>query len=317
MLYLYDDALTMTHALRDYDAIIERQQMFEPSTLDVKCHDYAAITAATYCAIGAELYRIERVALDKTEVRVEARSALVDLECRVLSAPLDFTGTTGAFIESILNGLTGPRATNLTAGNMPTVASALRRIEAGTTVYQAIRSLASAEGMGLTTRMVGTTCFVDLVIPAVSAIEMGDALRNITRSTRETDEIGWRNYAVVVGEHGGAPVTVTVDQTSGGERREQYVAVPPDNAGLTLAAYQSVLAAEGAAALADARRVDYVDAQTEAPVGLGDVVWYDGGSWSGWLLCAARTTTLERGTTVVATLGEPPASIRKTLRRIR
>lgn len=317
--YLIDGSLTLTGALREYDATVTEASMFELGTLDIRCHDYEAFSAARYMVIGDgdELYRIERLTLEGTEVIVHGRSALCDLESRVITTAIDGTGTSGALIQAILATLTAGRATNLTAGNLTGGTTATRRIEPGVTVYEAIRSTAAADGLGLKTRYVNGVCYVDLIIPATSTVELGDGLRNVNASTHETDTAPWRNYAYVVGEFSGSPVTVSVDQTSGAERRELYVDSITQQGSLTLAQYQAALAVEGAQALSDTRKVEYVDAQTEALVNVGDVCWYDGIVWSGWLLCTSVVETRENGTSRRAILGEVPADLKKTLRRTR
>lgn len=116
-------------------------------------------------------------------------------------------------------------------------------------------------------------------------------------------------------------VRVEVDETAGDERRELYVDARDlqrtvNGVRQSSAAYSAQLARRGAEKLADVRRVEYGEATVTAPVRAGEVLWYDSGRWSAELMVTEAQVTREGGTVRYdATLGEGPATLRKTIRK--
>lgn len=121
---------------------------------------------------------------------------------------------------------------------------------------------------------------------------------------------------------GGSRERVEVDWTSGNPRRELYVDARDlqrevDGIVMSLVEYRAALAARGAEKLAETRRVEFATADTDTPLSVGDVAWYDSGTWSAWLMASEVNVAYERGSSRVnVTLGEPPATLRKTIRRV-
>lgn len=86
---------------------------------------------------------------------------------------------------------------------------------------------------------------------------------------------------------------------------------------LTDTQYDALLDARGAAKLADTRKIEYADAEVTTALRAGDVIEYDSGDlWTATLMVTEAVTTREGGTVKhTATLGEPPATFKKTIRR--
>ena len=128
------------------------------------------------------------------------------------------------------------------------------------------------------------------------------------------------NYAVI--EYKAPREQVEVDMTDGAERRELYVdardlqSQDADDVNMLIADYQALLEVRGKEKLADTRRIEYADASVDTPLNPGDVSWYDGRIWSAELMASESSTTYEKGMARHGvTLGEPPATLRKTIRR--
>lgn len=111
---------------------------------------------------------------------------------------------------------------------------------------------------------------------------------------------------------------VVVDQTSGAERREVYVdANDIKRDDLSLAQYQALLAARGATALAETRRLEYAEAEAIATaLRAGDIVWYDAGAFGASFMATEVVSTYEGGNVTRSIgLGDPPATLARSLRR--
>lgn len=318
LIFLYDDSVTLIGVLREYEACITTRQMFEASTFDLKCQDYGAIMDAAYLRVADddELYRVESVTVEEMSAVVKGRTALVDLESRCFPSPITATSTSGALIATALASFTGARATNLTAGSLTGGTSTTRTLE-GKDAYEQLRKLAASDGFGLRCRM----GVVDIIVPSTADVWLGDAMRNVGKATYARSSRDWANYAYVRGTYTvndtETDITVEVDQTSGAERRELWMEARIEQGAMTELQFRAALSAEGAKALADTRKVEYSELETDERFEVGDVVWYFGNAWSGWLLCHEVTTIYENGVKRKVVLGEPPASIRKTLRRTR
>lgn len=317
MVYGFDGSLQPVAYLREYEACVVTRSLFEPSTIDLRLHGYENIESVRYLTFGAddELFRVEQVTLDNgRQVTVHGRSAVCDLEARTIPTAINGTGSSGALIAAILASLTSTRATILTAGDLSHGTTASRQVIGGDALTT-IRDLAVADNLGFRCRLAGSAAYLDLIVPAASDVVLGDSLRNVGQSVYQTDTAPWRNFAYVNGEYSGSAVQTTYDATGGSERRELWVDATVDATGLTLPQYTAKLAEEGAKALSDTRKVEWVSASTDVAIGLGDVVWYDGGAWAGYLMCSEYTVAYENGEKRTATLGEVPPDIKQAIRK--
>jgi hypothetical protein len=122
-------------------------------------------------------------------------------------------------------------------------------------------------------------------------------------------------------EYQPARTRVDVDDTGTDELRELYVDardLQKTAHGVTLSDvdYAAVLTQRGYEKLSETRIVEYAEADTDAELSPGAVCWYDNRVWSGSLMVTEAKTTREGGHVLqTATLGEPPLSLRRLIRK--
>lgn len=186
----------------------------------------------------------------------------------------------------------------------------------------AVLEVLGAGTLGIRSRLVGRSILIDVFEPATTAVTMGEAYGDGLASSLSVDKRAWRNYAYVLGEgEGSARVQVEVDLTDGEERRELYVDARDlqkevDGETLSDADYEAVLTQRGTEKLAETRLVEFIEATATGTVSVGDLVHYDSGEWSAELMASEVTTTIEGGASArKVLLGEPPATLKRTVKR--
>jgi hypothetical protein len=92
---------------------------------------------------------------------------------------------------------------------------------------------------------------------------------------------------------------------------------PDGGSEMSLADYQAALTAYGAGALANHRRIIYAQAEADAVIAAGDVIWYDTSTYSATLMASETVKVRESGTvTRKVTLGTPaPHRLRQIIQR--
>ena len=221
-------------------------------------------------------------------------------------------------------GVTSPAIPGLAFGAGVTLGAAIDLECSWEDIAALIAKVLGAAHLGWRVRLSGTSLLFDVLAPVSTDVLWGDAYGNAVGGQVSSDESGWRNYAIVLGE-GAGPVRrrIDVDFTSGAARREVMVDardIQREQNGviLTDAAYDALLGQRGTEKLAEMRYVEYVEANLIAPASPGDVVWYDSGEYSASLQVMEATTTREGGAVKYgAVLGEPPTTLSRTIQRLR
>lgn len=185
-----------------------------------------------------------------------------------------------------------------------------------------VRDVLDAAELGMKATLSGTTITLDVYEPSTSAVSVGETWGNAAGGSIADDIADWRNYATVLGEgDGSAREYVYLDLTGSDPRRELYVDARDiqrtvDDTTLTIENYRAALTQRGAEKLADARRVQFVDAETTADLSPGDLVYFDADLWAVELLALEIEKVRESGRLARrVTLGQTPGSLRALIRR--
>lgn len=325
--WLFDSAGAALYEVAEFESIITTERFREHSEWSGRfpASAYTKFTEAYFAIVSGEpeVYLVEDITLktdrDGQTVEVGGRSASALLHTRTIVGTLTWdTLTAGAMIADMMGDFTTTRALPLVFGTGDTVGSTFSLQRSWGDCGEIALEILAAQSLGMRTRMDGATVKLDVFAPNYTDTILGEAYGSADSSTYEKAKGSWRNYAYVLGEGvGDARMQVTVDQTASGERRELYVDASDLQKGvLTDPQYQALLSARGASKLADTRLVEWANADTDAALRAGDVVWYDSTRWAMSFMCTEAMTTYEGGTVKhTAKFGERRATLRKTLRR--
>ena len=326
MLYLFDENRALTTVIAEYESIITTRAFSEFSTWTGRfpAEAYDALIAATYAVVADEdeVYLVECVTLNEDERTVtvdESRSALALLHDRTVEGTLEWSATPlGEIISDLLASLTGARALPLAFSSGLTAGDSVSLQVSWGDMGQTVLDLLASGTLGIKCAMSGTDIAVTVFEPTAVDTLVGQVYGNASGGKIVRDERSWKNYAIVLGEgEGAARIRQDVDQTGSDALRELYVdARDLQQDALSEAAYKLVLAQRGREKLAETRVIEYAESSTDAPLSVGDVPWYDSGRFSATLMVSRSETTRESGTVKQgATLGEPPPTLRRMIRR--
>lgn len=233
----------------------------------------------------------------------------------------------GFYIADLVETRADREIPGLVWGTGETLGTALTNYQVGYgNCGDAVIDLLAAGNLGIKAHLSGTDVIIDVFAPSTEdEVLYGDAYGNAAGSTLTRDVAAYANYAVVIGE-GNVRSDVDLRDASGMtqtdavrvERREIYVdGSSLDPTGYTTEEYQTALAAYGRQKLMDAPLVEYADADIESALSIGQMVWYDNGDWSALLMCSELETSREGGTVSYRiTVGEPPLTLRQSVRRL-
>jgi hypothetical protein len=335
MLWLLDKAGAAQTVLYEHESLVATERFREHSEWTGKfpLSNYDDLNDAYFALVAdrSEVYLVERVerVTDPTKgdphVIAKGRSASALLYTRTIEGTETWdTMTAGAMISDMMSALTGSRALSLTFGTGDTVGSTFSLQRSWSDMDTVALEILAAQEMGMRTRVDGAAATLDVFAAEDSGVNLGEHYGDGSTANLIRDDAEWRNYAYVLGEgEGSAREQVIVDQTGTQERRELYVdARDLAQDTLTLAQYQALLAARGAAKLADTRRLEFGEAAlstsstTAAALRCGDVVYYDTPAWGGSFMVSEIVVTHEKKSVRYSVaLGDTPATLKKTLRR--
>lgn len=252
----------------------------------------------------------------------DARAASALMHTRTVEGTKQWENkTAGYMVSDLLGSLTGPRAISLAFGTGTAIGASFSLQRSWGDLGDVVMEILAAQQLGMATRFDGATVKLDVIVAADSGVLLGEKYGDGSAQRLVRDDKQWRNYAYVLGEgEGAARVKVEVDQTAGNERREIYVDASDLQQGtLTLAQYQAQLAARGAAALAETRRIEYAETdEVTAPLNPGDIVWSQSANWAESYMVTEVATSIEGGSVKHAVaLGDPPPTLKKSIKRSR
>lgn len=274
MLALYDSAGVLLHLITEYDSLIAEPRFADHgewrARLPLSAWSKVTDPDVYFARVGtdAEVYLLETPLLTREmKVEVSGRSASTLLELRTPTQTLDWSGQrAGQIMAALFTHLSSTsRSLLITMGTDATVGTITRKQVGWGDMSTILLDVCAATGAGFSTRFdSGGAVKLDMMMPADSGRFLGEKFNAESSSVRVLpgSKRGWFNYAYVLGEgEGSERVQVTVDQRAGAELRELYVdARDLQRDDLTLEQYQDVLRARGAEKLAEARRLDYVEA---------------------------------------------------------
>jgi hypothetical protein len=231
--WLFDRDLTVLACIPEYDAVVETSKWSDHSTLAAKFADsyHEALDAASFITIGGgtEVYRAEYVDLvtsDDPHVEVRGRDAASMLHDRTVEWTMRWASAApGLVISYLMASLTGDRAiANLAFGTGDTLGDVVTMERSWGDMGDVVLEVLAAAGLGIRTRLDGTTIYVDVLAPSAVAVAVGEVYGTGSGGRLLRDDTGWKNYAVVLGEgEGAARVRADVDLTGTDERKELYV----------------------------------------------------------------------------------------------
>lgn len=329
-LWLFDKAGNAIHEIYEYNSVITTERYREHSEFSgaFSPADYAKFDAAYFAQMGGEteVYLVEKLKLTTGKnltLEVSGRSASALLSTRTIVGTKVWNAiTAGWMINTMMDDFTGSRAIALYFGVGTDVGAAFSLQRSWGDCGEIALEILAAQNLGMRTRWGGsenTMVMLDIFAAADVGTILGEKFGDGSTGRLITDETSWRNYAYVLGEgEGAARVQVIVNQAGTSERRELYVDASDLQQGtLTLAEYQAVLSARGAAALADTRRLEYAEAENvAAALKPGDVTWFDAGAFGTSFMASEVVSTYEGGNvTRSVAMGDPPAIGVRALRR--
>ena len=330
MLWLLDSAGAQTAYLPEAASVVvtRKHRTHSEFAARLPLSAYNDADAAYFVIVQGltPVFLAEHVAIE----RDEAGTAYVDLRGREASALLHtralegtFTWANvapGAMVEDILDSFTGSRALPLVFGDGNTLGTATSLQRSWTDAGEAVLEIVAAAGLGMRTRMVGTTPTLDVYEPSTTPVLLGDKHGSGSSSTHVKNIGSWKTYAIVLGQGVGDERTrVDVDMTGGTlERRELVVDakdISPD--GLTAAQYEAALAARGTAKLEETCKVEYGEAVVSTALDPGTLAYYDAGLWAAEMLVTEAVEIREGGKVKhQATLGWREPSVWQTVSRV-
>lgn len=269
----------------------------------------------------AEHVEIAKDAAGTRYVDLRGREASALTHTRALEGTFTWAGAApGAMVEDILDSFTGDRAIPLAFGTGNTLGTATSLQRSWKDAGEVMVEIVAAAGLGMRTRMDGTTPTLDIYEPSATAVVLGDKHGTGSSSTHVKSIGPWKTYAIVLGQGVGDDRTrVDVDLTGGTlERRELPVDardISPD--GLTAAQYEAALAERGKAKLEETCKVEYGEADVNVPLEPGSLVYYDAGLWAAEMEVTEATEVREGGMRkYTATLGWREPSVWQTVARV-
>lgn len=336
MLWLFDDTGAQSAYLareKGPSSVVTKRRFASHSEIAAQLPlvAYADAAAAEYVELQGrpEVYLVEHVSNIRKRMR-GSREQYVDMRGREASALLHTRTLEGTFswvdvapgqmIKDILDSFTGDRAIDLVFGTGETLGTPLTMQRSWKDAGEVVLEILALSGLGMTTRMNGSTPTLDIVEAGTTATLMGDKHGSGSASEYTTSKASWRNYAIVLGQGlGEARTRVDVDLTGSEERRELTVDADDLDPGdfSTAADYQAALAGRGTAALAETRKVAYGEATLEDDLEPGSLVYYDAGDWSTEAIASEVEETREGGKrSFVVTLGQGRGSMSSAIARI-
>lgn len=327
-LWLFDKSGNQIALIGEYNSVITTERYREHSefTGSFAPADFDKFEAAYFAQMSgeSEVYRVERVAFTRGKTRmleVSGRSASNLLSTRTIEGTKTWdTMTASAMIADMMSDFTSTRAIALGYGTGSGGSAFSLQRSWGDCGDIALEILA-AQSLGMRTRFDGQDVVLDVFAAADAGVNLGEKFSAADSTARLiTDETTWRNYAYVLGEgEGAARRQVEVDQTGTDERLELYVdASDLQQGALTNTQYDALLAARGAAKLAESRRLEYAEAvDVSLPLNAGDVVWYDAGFFGSSFMASEVVSTYEGGNVKRSVaMGDPPLLPAQAFKRL-
>ena len=337
-LYIYSPALIYQGVIDSFSSLRWRRRYFAPGEFEL--HVAATSDNVRLLAEDNIIHRLDRreagviegVEITEgdagDEIKVTGRFLSSELENRVISSTLNFSGTTEAAMRKIVsdNAIAARPISGLVLGVLNNFTPACSFQATGKVVLNTLEALSASSTIGFRVRIDIPNkqkvfeCYqgIDRTVTQTARpyVLFSSAFNNIASPKYTLSKVNYKNFAYVAGEgDGSARKIVTVDRTNGAARRELWVdARDLQQGSLSDADYCAQLAQRGLEKLAEAVKTENFEAAAVntknfeylTDWNLGDIVSFE--KWN--ILLNQRITEVEEVyengiMTVTPTCGTP------------